>query len=313
MNRTKGFTLIELPVVRKCKCRAFTLIELLVVVAIIALLVAILVPAVQMAKEQANRAVCATRLKGADTACFLYANVNKDRYPIGYEHEEDGANPGEWTDYDPNNDDITPEDCWALLVNRDYLSTKLLLCPSVGGSEAPDEWELVDSNPGDIHPGGRAGAVEEYLHYAYQDVDRARPIDGAVVNRKRDNYKPGPNVSGNWPIFADRGWLNEDGEYDIRGDGDGNSASGNHPAAPGMQNILGGAHGVEVAYTATTDEGGSRPPYYNEIDSCVVGYSDGELFDNIYEDDDQDTGDDPTPNDTYNDTYLFSGLEQVDW
>ena len=37
-----GFTLIELPVVRKCKRNAFTLIELLVVVANIALLVAIL-------------------------------------------------------------------------------------------------------------------------------------------------------------------------------------------------------------------------------------------------------------------------------
>ena len=37
-----GFTLIELPVARKCKRNAFTLIELLVVVANIALLVAIL-------------------------------------------------------------------------------------------------------------------------------------------------------------------------------------------------------------------------------------------------------------------------------
>ena len=68
------------------KNKGFTLIELLVVVAIIALLVAILIPAVQRAREEANRAVCMTNLKGIDTAMYIYANAHRGSYPFGYVH-----------------------------------------------------------------------------------------------------------------------------------------------------------------------------------------------------------------------------------
>ena len=54
--------------------RAFTLIELLVVVAIIALLVSILVPALSQARESANKTLCATNSHGLALANYLYAN-----------------------------------------------------------------------------------------------------------------------------------------------------------------------------------------------------------------------------------------------
>lgn len=63
------------------KRRGFTLIELLVVVAIIALLIAILLPSLGRARELANRASCAANVTGILKACVVYSQENNDAFP----------------------------------------------------------------------------------------------------------------------------------------------------------------------------------------------------------------------------------------
>lgn len=64
---------------RRTSASGFTLIELLVVISIIALLMAILLPSLRKAREQAKEVVCKSNLAGFGKGFMLYGNENRDR------------------------------------------------------------------------------------------------------------------------------------------------------------------------------------------------------------------------------------------
>ncbi|MGB7157941.1 MAG: type II secretion system protein [Tepidisphaeraceae bacterium] len=103
-SRRKGFTLVpfdslrslrtrELPAVSNGKRAAFTLVELLVVIGIIALLIAMLLPALNAAREQAKAATCLSNLRQIGQAMQMYATEFNNHVVPGSILRWDGGGP----------------------------------------------------------------------------------------------------------------------------------------------------------------------------------------------------------------------------
>ena len=113
--------------------KGFTLIELLVVVAIIALLISILLPSLQRAREIANRTVCATNLKGTHSAMYVYSVNNRNSFPRWSKGDEDDVKGFTGLrDKDQDDDKLASSSTAALwkMVQDGSMDTGQFICPS---------------------------------------------------------------------------------------------------------------------------------------------------------------------------------------
>jgi prepilin-type N-terminal cleavage/methylation domain-containing protein/prepilin-type processing-associated H-X9-DG protein len=167
---------------RTSKKAGFTLVELLVVIGIIALLISILLPSLNKARETANRVKCAANLKQIGNGLMLYSNENRGMFPRTYAPATAGAitidvsNAGQAAQ-DPfvNASGVPAYNIPAamfLLIRQEDLTPAVFVCPS-GTAEADSMNTLPATSRSNFTAGDTTAgtsAMNKNVSYSFLNV-----------------------------------------------------------------------------------------------------------------------------------------------
>ena len=242
----------------KSKCnRGFTLIELLVVIGIIAVLAAMLLPALAKAKAKAQQAVCLGNLRQWGLADTLYVNDNNETFPLpryqDYAPSADQDNPswlaingyhnlGEgndvWFNALPKYVANKPMFVWAFNSTFFYNSKSIFTCPAATtqGLDPADK----DATKGNMLPNSRP-----LFNYAMNSKSLANENINAVVSLTKSMMVRNPST---FVLFSDVRNRSAETPY---------SATAANQYPQGNSVVLATPHGYTTRFSSRHNRGGS--------------------------------------------------------
>jgi type II secretory pathway pseudopilin PulG len=158
---------------------------LLVVIAIIAILAALLLPALAMAKTKANRAHCLSNLKQIGLAYRLWANDNSEKFPWALPLTNNGTmGTDDWTEH-------------YRICSNELNTPKILVCPSDRQKTIAPYWRVLDGD-------------RNISFFVGLDAEETKPA--TVLAGDRNVYGGGGGLDLSWNrgmgSSIDASWLN---------------------------------------------------------------------------------------------------------